>query len=69
MTDSTLNVLEGRSRYRFQISRRMRKTRGSVLPGKGIIRLSHPLLLGRDISETTLKHEMVHLWLYERGRA
>lgn len=66
------NQIKGR--YEFQLSRKMKGTRASVLPDRGLIRFSCSHLLGNDDSEpvepieATLKHEMVHLWLYERGR-
>lgn len=59
------NQIKGR--YEFQLSTRMKTTRASVLPDRGLIRFSRSHLLGGD-AEATLKHEMVHLWLYERGR-
>ena len=59
------NQIKGR--YEFQLSRRMKTTRASVLPDRGLIKFSRSHLLGGD-AEATLKHEMVHLWLYERGR-
>lgn len=57
-----------RGRYEFQLSRRMKSTRASVLPDRGLIRFSRSHLSSGDDIEATLKHEMVHLWLYERGR-
>lgn len=62
------NQIKGR--YEFQLSTRMKTTRASVLPDRGLIRFSRSHLLSGDDEpiEATLKHEMVHLWLYERGR-
>lgn len=60
------NQIKGR--YRLQLSGRMKGSKAKVLPAKGLIRFSRSYLLDGTNVEATLKHEMVHLWLYERGR-
>jgi predicted SprT family Zn-dependent metalloprotease len=56
--------------YRLELSRRMRKTQGLSIPSQKVIRLSlsHLKELGWEALEATLRHEMVHCWLFERGR-
>lgn len=56
--------------YRLELSRRMRRTQGLSIPSQRIIRLSlsHLKELGWETMEATLRHEMVHCWLFERGR-
>jgi len=56
--------------YRLELSRRMRKTQGLSLPSQKVIRLSlsHLKEAGWEALEATLRHEMVHCWLFERGR-
>lgn len=56
-------------RYELQLTRRMKSTKAKALPDKRLIRFSRSHLLNDDDVEATLKHEMVHLWLYERGRS
>jgi predicted SprT family Zn-dependent metalloprotease len=56
--------------FKKELSRRMRKTQGLSIPSQKVIRLSLPHLkeLGWEALEATLRHEMVHCWLFERGR-
>lgn len=56
--------------YRLELSRRMKRTQGLSIPSQRVIRLSLPHLkeLGWEALEATLRHEMVHCWLFERGR-
>ena len=59
-----------RQKYEIVFSRQMKTTQGTALPHKKIIFLS---MVGLDQSgwkgvEETLKHEMIHCWLYEEGR-
>ena len=61
---------ELKQKYRIVFSKQMKTTQGTALPQKKIIFLS---MAGIDRSgwegvEATLKHEMVHCWLYERGK-
>lgn len=62
------NQIKGR--YKFELSERMKRTKAAVWPSKKLIKFSRSFLLNsRNKAEVraTLKHEMVHLWLYERG--
>ncbi len=56
--------------YEVTFTRRMKTTEGTALPEKKKIFLSMTELGKSGWSETeeTLKHEMVHCWLYEKGR-
>lgn len=56
--------------YKIQLSRRMETTVGKALLIKGIICISSRFLEASDWLELdeTLKHEMVHCWLYEKGK-
>ena len=55
-------------KYRFRLSRGLRRSRSKVMPSKRLIIFSLRHRLNDDSIEAMLKHEMVHLWLYERGR-
>lgn len=56
--------------YSIQLNKRMNITYGRVFPSKGRILLSYRFLERGDWlqSDKTLKHEMVHCWLYEKGK-
>lgn len=54
--------------YEFQFTGRMKRVKAMVLPSKRLVKFSRFYLLGGGDVESTLKHEMVHIWLYERGR-
>jgi len=59
-----------RKRYQIIFSKRMKKVLGRAFPKKKVILLSTAKLKesGWEEVEKTLKHEMIHCWLYERGR-
>lgn len=61
---------ELRRKYQITFSKNMRKTYGRAFPEKKAIYLSlkHLREKGWEEVEQTLKHEMVHCWLYEKGR-
>lgn len=73
MRRSSLSILrKSFSRdYRLELSRRMRRTRGLSIPSQRVIRLSlsHLKKLGWETLEATLRHEMVHCWLFLEGQA
>lgn len=62
---------ELRQKYEIVFSKQMRSTQGTALPQKKIIFLSMAEIEKSDwgVVEETLKHEMVHCWLYEKGKA
>jgi len=62
---------ELRRKYQIIFSRRMKTTYGRVSLEKKIIYLSINALKekGWQELEKTLKHEMVHCWLYEKGKS
>ena len=56
--------------YRIELSGRMKRLYGIAIPSKQVIRLAFSFLKSGDWEglDRTLKHEMVHCWLYQRGR-
>jgi len=60
---------ELKQKYEIVFSKRMKSTHGTALPQKKTIFLSMLRLEGSSWKEVeeTLKHEMVHCWLYEKG--
>ena len=54
--------------YRIELSRRLERSLGLVYPERKLIRISLRHLEKRDWQnlEDTLKHEMLHCFLYER---
>jgi len=55
--------------YRIELSRRLKRFLGRACPKRKLIRISLHHLQKRDWEnlEDTLKHEMLHCFLYERG--
>jgi len=61
---------ELKGKYQIIFSKQMKTTKGTALPQKKTIFLSMAGLgeSGWKGAEETLKHEMVHCWLYEKHR-
>ena len=61
---------ELKQKYEIVFSKQMKSTQGTALPQKKIIFLSmvELNLSGWKGAEETLKHEMIHCWLYEKQK-